>query len=267
MVVPNRPARHTQWICHQLGRSVAGCLLLLPAFGVAQTTGPATWKGYAGVGPITYPKYTGGKQTETILAPLISAEYKETVYLDIVRAGVRLWSSGDRKMALGLAAEPRFGFKAGDGTRLTGMATRRDSIEVGPAFEWETAVASINLAYFGDATNRSKGESLRGTIYRQLLNSPRWDVGLNAGFDRINAKVATYYFGVSPGEVTPTRPSYQAGATTHLLLGASGAYKFGGGYELMFGLQGTRLGRAVTASPIAETRGALLGYVGLGWSL
>ena len=267
MAVSNRPAQRTQWRCRRLRRSIARCLLLLPACSFAQTSGPTDWKGYASVGPIAYPKYTSGKGTETILAPLISVEYKETAYLDIVRAGVRLWSSGDRKMALGLAAEPRFGFKAGGGPRLTGMAARRDSIELGPAFEWETPVASINLAYFGDVTNSSKGASLRGTIYRQLVDSPRWDFGLNAGFDHINARVANYYFGVGPGEVTVARALYQPGATTHWSLGGSGAYKFGGSYVLMFGLQATRLGSAATASPIAETRGAVLGYVGLGWSL
>lgn len=225
------------------------------------------WSGYAGAGVLAYPRYVGGKGARTIAAPLLLFEYQETFYVDLVRAGVRLWSSSDRKIALGLAAEPRFGFKSGDGARLAGMAERRLSVEAGPSFEWETPLASLNLAYFGDVTGNSKGASLRGSLYRQLVNTAQWDLGVYTGFDRVNARVANYYFGVSAGEAAAGRPQYQPGATTHWMAGIAGAYKFSRPYALLFGMQSTRLGGAAANSPITETRHATMGYVGVGWTL
>ena len=225
------------------------------------------WSGYAGVGPIAFPKYTGGKGADTFIAPLLMFEYKETFYVDLVRAGVRLWSSAGKKMAFGLAAEPRFGFKAGDGPRLAGMAARRDSIEAGPSFEWETPVASVNLAWFGDVTGASKGASLRASAYKQFVNTPQWDVGAYVSAERTSAKVVNYYFGVPAAEVTASRALYAPGAATHLSVGLSAAWKFTPRYALMMGVQNTRIGGAAANSPIVETRNAPMAYVGLGWTL
>ena len=233
----------------------------------AQMRPLAQWKGYAGGGAITFPKYTGGRASETIAAPLLMFEYKETVYVDLVRAGIRLWSNADRSLAFGIAAEPRFGFRAADGARLAGMATRRDSIEIGPNLEWETPSLSMNVAVFGDVNGASGGASLRVGAYRQLIDSSRWDAGVYAGIDRANAKVANYYFGVRGDEATPARPFYQPGAVTHLTVGVSTAYRFSQRHALLFGVQTTRLGAGAAASPIAEVRNAAIAYVGLGWRL
>ena len=62
----------------------------------AQERALAEWKGYAGGGVIAFPKYSGGRGTQTVAAPLLMFEYRETFYIDLVRAGVRLWSNPDR---------------------------------------------------------------------------------------------------------------------------------------------------------------------------
>jgi len=227
----------------------------------------ADWKGYAGAGALAFPKYSGGRGVQTMAAPVLSFEYKETFYVDLVHAGVRLWSSQDRSIALGLAAEPRFGYRASDGTRLGGMATRRDSLEMGPSLEWETRAASFNLAWFGDASGQSRGSSVRAAVYRQFIDSARWDVGGYIGLDRSSARVVNHYFGVRAEEVAAGRPLYQPGSATHWMVGLSAAWRLGDRYALLMGLQDTRLGGAAAASPIAETRHAAFGYLGLGWRL
>ncbi len=249
-------------------RTAFGTLLLAAAgFCAAQVRPLAQWKGYAGAGAIAFPKYTGGRASETVAAPLLMFEYKETLYVDLVRAGVRLWSNADRTLALGIAAEPRFGFRAADGARLAGMAVRRHSIELGPNLEWETPGLSVNLAWVGDVSDSSRGTSLRAGAYRQVLDSGRWDLGAYVGVDRASARVVNYYFGVRADEALATRPAYQPGAATHWTLGLSAAYKLDERYAILFGLQGTRLGTAAGSSPIAETRNAAVAYAGFGWRL
>ena len=241
-----------------------------PAMTSAQTVPVAagkTWSGYAGAGVASFPKYTGGKGAEINVVPLLLFEYKETFYVDFLRAGVRLWTSEDKKLALGIAAEPRFGFKAQDGVLLSGMAKRKSSIEVGPSLEWETKLASFNVAMFSDVTGASKGASLRATVYKQFIDTAQWDIGAYAGLEREDRKVTNYYFGVPAAEVTASRALYQPGTATHWTLGVSGAWKFSPRYALMFGIQNTRLGAASANSPIVETRNAPIAYVGLGWQL
>lgn len=233
----------------------------------AQMRPLAQWKGYAGGGAIAFPKYAGGRAGETIAAPLLMFEYADTVYVDLVRAGIRLWSNADRSLAFGIAAEPRFGFRASDGARLAGMAARRQSIELGPSLEWETPLVSVNLAWVGDVSGASRGTALRAAAYRQVLDTGRWDLGAYVGVDRAGAKVVNYYFGVRADEATGARPAYQPGAATHWTLGLSAAYKLDERHAILFGLQGTRLGAAAGSSPIAETRNAAVAYAGLGWRL
>ena len=214
-----------------------------------------------------FSKYAGGKGVEAVPVPLLLLEYKETFYVDFVRAGVRLWSSEDKKLALGLAAEPRFGFGAGDGPRLGGMATRRHSLEAGPNLEWETKFASFSVGVFGDMTGASKGTSMRALAYKQLIDSSQWDVGVYAGLERESSRVTNYYFGVQAAEANANRAQYQPGGATHGTLGISGAWKFSPRYALLFGIQSTRLGSAAANSPIVETRNTPIAYFGLGWQI
>lgn len=250
-----------------LAACVALALCIAAPPGSAQGRAPAEWKGYVGGGAIAYPRYTGGRGTDTIAAPLLLFEYRETVYVDLVRAGVRFWSSADRSMALGIGAEPRFGRRETDGARLAGTARRRDSIELGPTFEWETPVASLSLAWFGDVNGSSRGQSVRASVWRQFIDSGAWDLGGYVSADRSSARVVDYFFGVRPDEATAARAAYSPGAATHWTAGVSGAYRFSPRYALVFGVQSTRLGASAAASPITETRGTPMGYLGLGWRL
>ena len=248
---------------------VGALTFLLPAWGIAQTASkPASdWTGYVGAGAASFPKYTGGKGADVTPVPLLMFEYKETYYVDLMRAGVRLWSTNDKKFALGLAAEPRFGFKGRDGALLTGMAKRRHSIELGPSLEWETPVVSLNFAWFHDVLGASKGSSWRASAYKQWVNTSNWDVGTYASVERESARVVNYYFGVPAAEVTVNRALYAPGAATHLSLGLQTAWKFSPRYALLMGVQTTRIGSAAANSPIVETRNVPIGYIGLGWNL
>lgn len=220
--------------------------------------------GYLGAGAMFNPKYTGSAGYHTFPLPLAIFEYDETYYIHLDRAGARLWSSEDKTMALGLAGQPRFGFRAKDGARLSGMAIRRTSIEGGLSFEWETPELSFTAAYFADWTETSGGQSLQLSFYHQLLDSGPWDLGAYVDFDRANSKIVQYYFGVRTDEATATRPSYQPGDAVNSSLGFSGAYKLNKRYALLFGGEMTFLGSAAADSPIVERSNGFTGYLGLG---
>ena len=225
------------------------------------------WSGTAALGPIVLPKYVGGKGTQIWPIPILSINYNETFYVELERVGVYILASDDKKIGLGLAVEPRFGFSAKDGPRLQGMASRRDSLEGGPTFDWDFDVIAFSVAYFGDLNRSSRSRSMRASIFKPLLKDDRWDVGALLMFDAMNSRLANYYFGVRAAEATLLRPAYAPGKGTSASVGLSGTYKLNKVHALMFGAMLTRLPGGAAASPITETRHAATWYLGYGWSL
>jgi len=249
-------------------------LLLLSAPALADTqpeTPPAAestgWTGAVGVGPIVFPRYTGGKASQTWLIPVISADYNNVLYIEPLRAGVYVWGSADRKMGLGLAIEPRFGFRSADGPRLAGMNKRGNSIEGGPAFDWDFGLACLSLSLFTDLTNSSRGESARLYLYREIVKNDSLKFGVFGGADWMSKQVGNYFFGVAEGEATASRPTFHPGSATNATAGFDGRYRLGHDYSLLFGAQLSQLGHAVAVSPIVENRQSFVGWLGMAWNL
>lgn len=248
------------------------CLLVLQ-MGLAiaddelQDAQASAWSGAVGAGPIVFPRYTGGRATQAWLIPLVSAEYGDILYIEPLRAGVYFWGSEDRKMGLGVAIEPRFGFKAGDGARLAGMNTRGKSVEGGPAFDWDLGFVSLSASLFTDLTHSSEGQSARLYAYRQLVKNESLKLGAFVGADWMSARVSNYFFGVDESEANSGRPAFHVGSATNTTAGFDGLYRLGKDYSVLFGAQVSRLGHEVARSPIVETRQSLVGWLGIAWNL
>lgn len=245
-----------------LRQPLCALVCLLPFVAHAGDARPRAFDGYAGVGVMNFPVYSGSAARQTWVVPLLSFDYKDTAYIYIQRAGVRLLSNADQSMAVGVAAEPRFGYHAGDGPRVVGMATRRDRIEGGPTFEWQGQSLSLSLAYFTDWSNVGGGQSVRLSIFDQLIDTTRWDVGTFVAWDYATHQTAQYYYGVRPQEATSTRPVFDPADALESSLGLSGAYKFTRRYAVMFEASVTVLGGPAANSPIVERKSALVGYLG-----
>lgn len=248
--------------------------ILMPLLGTSTANADANgasnkprWSGTAGIGPMVFPKYAGGKGTQTLLLPLVSVSYNDWFYIEPLRAGMYLASSTDRKIAFGVAIEPRFGLRSNDGPRLTGMTTRRDSLEGGLSFDWDADIVAINFSYFGDLTHSSRGTSERLYFYKEFTRNEPWKFGAFAGADHLSAKVANYFFGVTAAEAGPGRALYQPGSITNGVFGFDGSYKLSPRYSIVFGLESTRLLAGAANSPIVETKQANVAWAGLAWNL
>jgi MipA family protein len=261
-----------------MNRSIYGLLFtsLLFVFGNAKaetatasekSAEPQGWSGMAGVGPMTFSKYTGGTGNQTWILPLISANYDEIFYIDPLRANVYLGSTSDKKMAWGLAMEPRMGFHASDGAKLAGMTARRNSLEGGFNFDWDADVIAISFSYFTDLTRSSNGTSSRLYFYKDVIKNEKWKLGANVGLDHMSAKVTNYFFGTTANEVTTSRPLYQPGSATNVVFGFDGSYKINQRYSVLFGLQATHLNGSAANSPIVETKQSKVGWIGFALNL
>ena len=225
------------------------------------------WDGVAGAGPISMPRYVGGSKIQTLPMPILSINYNETFYVEIARVGVYVLASDDKKIGLGLAIEPRFGFNASADPRLTGMITRRNSAEGGLTFDWDFDVVAVSVAQFGDLNHSSKGGSQRLSVYAPFVKNNRLEIGALFALDRMSAKVTQYFFGVEPAEATATRPATRLNANTNLSVGLSGIYKTDKRHAILFGVNLSKIGREAARSPIVQTRQSPLLYLGYGWQL
>jgi outer membrane protein len=225
------------------------------------------WTGVVGVGPIAFPRYSGGTATQTWFIPLVSATYSDIAYIEPLRAGVYLWGNDDHTKGLGVAIEPRLGYSPVDGPRLGGLAKRKNSVEGGPTFDWDLGVFQLSVSLMTDLTGSSRGNSARLYAYRELITGPALKLGMFAGLDRLGAKTANYFFGVAPSEAIVGRPSFQTGSAINSTAGVDGRYRLSERYSVLFGAQTYRLGGGLSHSPLIETRQSALGWLGLGWNL
>ena len=228
------------------------------------TTG---WNGTAGAGFISFPRYTGGQQLQTIPIPVLSINYNETFYVEIERIGVYVLASDDKKIGLGLAVEPRFGYNASANQRLAGMATRRNSLEGGLTFDWDFDSIAFSAAWLTDMTKSSRGASIRFSLYRPLLKTNRGEIGIVTSADRMSTATADYFFGVRGNEANLSRPSFSAGAGTTVSIGIGGTYRTGIHSALIFGANIGKLAKSVARSPIVENNRSQQIYLGYGWAL
>jgi outer membrane protein len=234
----------------------------------ATSTPPAgPWTGVVGMGPIAFPRYSGGTATQTWFIPLVSASYADIAYIEPLRAGFYLWGNDDHTKGLGVAIEPRLGYSSADGPRLGGLAKRKNSVEGGPTFDWDLGVFQLSVSLMMDLTGSSRGNSARLYAYRELITGPALKLGAFAGLDRLGSKTANYFFGVAPSEAILNRPSFQTGSAINSTAGFDGRYRLSERYSVLFGAQTYRLGGGLAHSPIIETRQSALGWLGLGWNL
>lgn len=228
----------------------------------------ADLRGAVGVAVVSLPRYSGAGEQKLRVLPLVSASYKDTVYFHIKRAGVWLYKTGDGRLRLGLAVEPRGGRHAGDGPLLAGTEDRGTSWEAGLAGEWRLEpLGRLELALFSDVSGNSEGgaASLRFTtlLHRQ---APLKVLG-SLGVEYLSGDVVDFYYGVRPGEVTAARPLYRPGGTVQLKAALLGTYHLVDHWRLYGGVTLVRLGDAAADSPVVARRHQKTAYLGLGWGL
>lgn len=230
-----------------------------------ETAIPRTGNLY-GLGIGVLPATSGSNELRTMVLPVIQASFADRFYINALRAGVWLVDSDDRRLRIGLAADARFGWDADDSTRTKGMHDRDFSVDIGPALRWQTDYGILNAQWGFDTGAASKGHSVQLQFVRALIRGPALRLNGLVGLTWNDSRMNNYYFGVTPAEAAPGRPSYRAGAGTQWQAGVNGAWPVGQRGSVLFGLMATRLGNAQAESPIVETRLQPLAYLGYGWT-
>jgi outer membrane protein len=223
--------------------------------------------GRLGIGGIVSPRYSGGSRYRAFAVPLASLRFGDYAYINYWQAGLYVLGNQEKTVGLAVVVTPRLGFNARDGERLSGMTTRKSSIETGLSLDYGSDVGGFSLGYLHDVTGASDGSIVRLLGFRQIEFSNRFAVGVFVGIERLNSRVANYYYGVADSETSASRPFYRPGSAMELTVGLHFNYDFGQKSTILFGYEVTRLGDPIAGSPIMERSGGNLFYLGYGWRL
>lgn len=219
-------------------------------------------KNLYGVGVAVLPKTSGSDEFRLMALPIINANYADRFYINALQAGVWLLDSDDKRLRLGLSAQAKFGWDAGDGRLTSGMKDRDFTFEIGPALRWQTDFGTINAQWGLDAGGASNGQTVDLQFIKNLYRDNAFKLNGSVGLTWSDSKFNNYYFGVSASEALPSRPVYSAASSVEYKAGLNGSYQVATNHYILFGASVTRLGDQQANSPIVETRLQPFAYLG-----
>lgn len=134
---------------------------------------------------------------------------------------------------------------------LLGISDRKWALELGPTIGWRGWPVHVNWTTYIEPTNR------HGGLISQLafLLPIEWSRGYFVPSIEViyqSDDYADYYYSVTSAEATPTRPAYQAGASTSTAVKLRWGYALNDKWLLTGKVGLERLGSEITASPIVD---------------
>ena len=246
---------------------VAGLTVLSPAYAndkidrETETAIPRS-KNLYGIGVALLPKTSGSDEFRVLVLPIINANYGDRFYINALQAGVWLLDSDDKRLRIGMATQPRFGWDAADGRLTRSMNNRDFTLDLGPAVRWQTNYGTFNAQWGFDIGGASHGQTIGLQYIKNMIRADKFKLNGSLGATWNNNKFNNYYFGVGANETSQLRPAYSAGAGTEFKLGANGSYALDKDSSVLFGAAVTRLSDQQADSPIVETRMQPFAYLG-----
>jgi outer membrane protein len=246
---------------------VAGLTVLSPAYAndkidrETETAIPRS-KNLYGIGVALLPKTSGSDEFRVLVLPIINANYGDRFYINALQAGVWLLDSDDKRLRIGMATQPRFGWDAADGRLTRSMNNRDFTLDLGPTVRWQTNYGTFNAQWGFDIGGASHGQTIGLQYIKNLIRADKFKLNGSLGATWNNNKFNNYYFGVGANETSQLRPAYSAGAGTEFKLGANGSYALSKDSSVLFGAVMTRLSDQQADSPIVETRMQPFFYLG-----
>jgi len=148
---------------------------------------------------------------------------------------------------------------------LLGITDRKWALELGPTIGWRAWPVHVNWTTYFEPSDRHDG-----TVSQLAFLLPmEWSRGYFVPSIEVihqSDDYADYYYSVTPAEATPTRPDYQAGATTSTTVRLSWGYALNDKWLLTGNLGYENLGSEVTASPIVDRDGIFSAGVALAYN-
>jgi outer membrane scaffolding protein for murein synthesis (MipA/OmpV family) len=189
---------------------MAGCGLSLaaqtfPLASLEDAPGRGDWKVQLGAMVLTTPKTPGAEESRVLPLPVISAEYKDTVFLGSSRIGVGL-GGGVHLLKVDHVTWD-LGLGVGEGRResraeeLAGMGNRSASLFAGTALRLKWGLLRGGLSVAAGLRDEAGVRSTLSLGVGGRLGGP-WLGGITASATYADAKAMAYDFGVDPAQAS-----------------------------------------------------------------
>ena len=149
--------------------------------------------------------------------------------------------------------------------KLEGINEKNWALEVGPLIGFRRWPINMQFRSYWELPNRHDGTTSELEFSLPL----KYDWGFIVPAVRLSylsEAYADYYFSVSEGESTPTRPAYQVGAATTVWAGFSMGYQLADRWLLKSNLGVEYLDSSISASPIVDNDRLWSASVGLAYN-
>ena len=228
-----------------------------PAFAFADNesiTDIQTTPGSAGLGYVlkAEPSVYKDATTRLEIQPLFLYE-GERVFLHSSRVGVKLFDSKEQRLDVFLDKRLEGFPLRSPPASLSGMAIRQSSTDVGLSYRYRQPWGTLRAELLHGASDTQRGTEARLT-YGTEAQSGRWTLRPSVTLAWRNAQLNDYYYGVTPGEATATRPAYAAGAGINASAGLYASYQLSPNWRLLGGASATLLPGSISGSPVVGKR-------------
>ncbi len=223
---------------------------LMPGISVAGEWG-------LGVGVAAQKPPQEGTDTQVVVLPFPSYE-GERLSLGFGTVAYALTTS--ERFRFALEGQLRFdGYDPDDSAALSGLRERDVTLDAGVSLtsthDW--GVASVR--FMADALGVHEGYEISAS-YAYPLQFDRWTVVPAITANWSSADLVNYYYGVRLDEAAEGRPAYDGDAVVNVAASLNASYALSERWEIIGGAEYTRLGDAITDSPIIANDHELIMY-------
>ena len=236
-----------------------------PAFAFADNesiTDILTTPGSAGLGYVlkAEPSVYKDATTRLEIQPLF-LYVGERVFLHSSRVGIKLFDSKEQRVDVFLDKRLEGFPLRSPPASLAGMAIRQSSTDAGLSYRYRQPWGTLQAELLHGVSDTQSGTEARLT-YGTETQSGRWTLRPSVTLAWRKAQLNDYYYGVTAGEATATRPAYSAGAGINASAGLYGSYQWSQNWRLLGGASATLLSGSISGSPIVGKRFLPSVYVG-----
>lgn len=224
-----------------------------------------------GIGTVLSPSIYAGEDLRVLPLPLVTYE-GERFFLRGISGGVHLVKR-DRFTVDGILSYRTDGIDREDfgvselaerGINRALLSDRDNGIDLGLSANWRSEMGRVELGIKTDVSGASKGyEAL--LKYGYPLQWGRTSLVPNVGVSFMSKKLANYYYGTLPEEVTRGVVNYKPGSTTVPSLGINAIRQLDTNWVIIGNATYKFLPNKITNSPLVEddTNGSLSVFLGV----
>lgn len=188
--------------------------------------------GLVGLGVVHKPEYVGGDDYEIKAIPIVNVNYRDIVYLKFNKLGGWFLKT-DNGFKFGGLVTMQQGFDAKEVKVNRPASDRENSILAGLNATYQMNMLNVEIGALKDVSDESEGQKYYANLGYNLFYTPEFTVSMNVGIERLDDKMAGYYYGNAEG-------------VTNTTLGLTTTYQFSEQWLFIGSVSATNLGDNAT---------------------